>query len=57
MVVIINGWSKPENCRNCPFNESDCRCSINKAEIDRDDYSCDFCPIEEKDFGFFQCKC
>lgn len=48
-MVIIHGWSKPKNCRNCPFNESDCRCYITKSEIDRDDYSTqDKCPIDEE---------
>lgn len=37
--VFIKGLKKPENCRGCYFNNSDCWCGITKGGIDRDDYS------------------
>ena len=47
MKVLIEGFEKPKNCGRCPFNCDDCRCSITKGEIDRDDMSCDKeCPIK-----------
>lgn len=47
MKVIINGWEKPKNCKNCPFNSCDCWCMITRSSIDRDDYTTEEkCPIE-----------
>lgn len=47
MSVVIKGFNKPASCFGCPFNRSDCWCSITEGFIDRDDYSCDLpCPIE-----------
>lgn len=48
-MVLLN-IPKPKNCYNCRFNDSDCRCSIHKGKIDRDDYSNDKgCPMIEVD--------
>lgn len=47
MSVIIEGLEKPKNCNVCRFNDSDCRCSITKGAIDRDNMSCEKeCPIK-----------
>ena len=49
MSVEIKGFNKPKSCRGCPFNDSNCWCSITKGAIDRDDYTCRvLCPIEQK---------
>ncbi len=46
--VFIKGLKKPKNCYGCPFNNSDCFCSITKGGIDRDDYSNEKeCPMKE----------
>lgn len=49
MSVVIKGFHKPKNCYSCPFNNSDCWCSLTDGGyIDRDDWSCSTpCPIEE----------
>ena len=46
MKIMIEGWDKPKNCMNCPFNKDDCWCKINHEEIDRDDYTTKNCPIK-----------
>ena len=48
MSVIIKDIDKPDNCKDCYFNESNCYCNITKGCIDRDDYQCDTpCPIDQ----------
>lgn len=48
MSVTIEGYDKPKDCYNCPFNCSNLVCFITKGRIDRDDYDCDNpCPIKQ----------